>query len=366
MADGSAARGDIRTTALVVLMIVAVVTALQLARALFVPLIIGVLLSYLLEPAVAALVSRKVPRALAAALVFTGTLAAVGATAYGLRHQAETVINRLPDAAQQLRLAIERRTQGDSPVTKVQQAAEELRQLSADAKGEHRKGAPAPPAPARQPFQVADYLWSSSGSLTGFAGDVIAVLFLAFYLLVAGDLFRRRLIEIAGPTLSQKKITLQILDAISEQIGRFLFVRAVISIIVGAGTAAVLWSIGLSQAGVWGVVAGALNVVPYVGPGAVAIGAGIAAFLQFQTLTMALAAIGLTVLVASLEAYVITPWLTSRAGDMNPATVFIGLVFWGWLWGLPGLLLAIPLLMVIKSIAEHVEALEPVAVLLRK
>jgi predicted PurR-regulated permease PerM len=77
-------------------------------------------------------------------------------------------------------------------------------------------------------------------------------------------------------------------------------------------------------------------------------------------------AVLLTVAVASLEAYVITPWLTSRAGDMNAATVFIGLVFWGWLWGLPGLLLAVPLLMVTKAIAEHVESLQPLAVLLRK
>jgi predicted PurR-regulated permease PerM len=274
------------------------------------------------------------------------------------------MIDRLPGVAQQLRYAIQQRTAGrPNPVAKVERAADELRKISTAA---GPQPAPSTSAPDRAPFRLVDYVWSSSLTVASLAADAVVVLFLAYYLLLAGDLFRRRLIEIAGPTLSQKKITLQILDDISVQIGRFLFVRSLISVFVGVGTALVLWAVGLTQPGMWGVVAGVLNIIPYVGPATVAGAAGLAAFLQFQTLTMAMVAVLLTVAVASLEAYVITPWLTSRAGDMNAATVFIGLVFWGWLWGLAGLLLAVPLLMVTKAIAEHVESLQPLAVLLRK
>ena len=355
---------DLRTLSLTVLMILGTTTALCLGRALFVPLIIGVLLSYVLEPMVAGLVTRGVPRSLAATLVFVATLATLGAGAYGLRHQAHAMIDRLPAIAQQLRYALDTESGGKpGPVQQVQRAAEELGHISEDPQ---HPTEPAPPPAQPAPFQVSHYLWASSLTVAEFLGDVTVVLILAFYLLLAGDLFRRRFIEIAGPTLSRKKITLQILDAVSAQIGRYLFVRALISVIVGTATAAILWEVGLAQPAVWGVVAGVLNIVPYVGPASVAAMAGTAAFLQFQSLTMAGIVAGAALAVATVEAYAITPWLTSRAGDMNPAMTFVGLVFWGWLWGLPGLLVAVPLLMILKSVADHIEVLEPVAVLLRQ
>jgi len=357
-------RADMRTVCLIALTVLMGIGALVFARALFVPILVGILLSYMLEPLVAACVAIGASRTAAATIVFCATLIAVSATAYALRHQVSALIDELPTAAQQLRVAIESRSAGHAgPVTQVQRAADELRQLSTETPPPSVRG---PVALDHQPFQLADYLWSSSLTLTGFLGDVIVVLFLALYLLLAGDLFRRRLIEIAGPTLSRKKITLQILDAISMQIGRFLFVRAVISLIVATSTGLAFWAIGLAQPAVWGVAAGALNIVPYVGPAFVMIAAALAAFLQFQTLTMAAVTAAIAVGIACVEAYVVTPWLTSRAADMNPAAVFVGLVFWGWVWGLPGLILAIPLLMVLRSIADHVEALQPLAVLLRK
>ena len=221
--------------------------------------------------------------------------------------------DRLPSAAQELREALQGRGRGaPGPVGKVQEAANELQKLS---------GADAPTASPRKiptvaiekkPFDLGDYLWEGSLSVTTFIGDTVVVLFLALYLLLAGDLFRRRFVEIAGPTLSQKKITLQILDAISLQIGRYLFVRAVISGMVGAGTFAGFWAIRLAQPAVWGVAAGVLNVIPYVGPIAVVVAAGVAAFLQFHTVTMAALAVGIAAAVACIEAYAITPWLMSR------------------------------------------------------
>lgn len=344
-------------------MVVLVTAALALARALFVPIVIGVLLSYMLEPAVARLVRWGVPRGVSATLVFIVTIALVAGMVYGLRHQASAALDRLPGAVQQLRVTIQSRFRGTQPhpVAQVERAAAELRQLSGQSK---TKEVPVRVAPERHMFEIPDDVWTNSITATQVAGDTIVVVVLAYYLLLAGDFFRRRLIEIAGPTLSQKKITLQILDEISAQIGRYVFVRALISAIVGVATALILWALGLGQPGLWGTAAGLLNVVPYVGSASVAIAAALAGFLQFKTITMALVIGGVVIGVAIIEGYVLTPWLTSRAGAMNPAAVFLGLIFWGWLWGLPGLLLAVPILMVMKAICDHVEALQPISSLL--
>jgi predicted PurR-regulated permease PerM len=219
---------------------------------------------------------------------------------------------------------------------------------------------------AKKPFDVGEYLWTSSLSVTTFLGDLVVVLFLAFYLLLAGDLFRRRLVEIAGPTFSDKRSSVEIMNAVALQISRYLFVRVVISVFVGAGTFLAFWAVGLAQAGAWGVAAGLVNVIPYFGAGSVAVAAAIVGFLQFHTVTMALAIGGLAILVAIIEAYMVTPWLMSRTAEMNPAAVFVGLLFWGWLWGLPGLFLAVPILMVIKSVCDQVESLQPIATLLKR
>jgi predicted PurR-regulated permease PerM len=202
--------------------------------------------------------------------------------------------------------------------------------------------------------------------VTTFIADTVVVGVLTLYLLLSGDTFRRRFFEIAGPRLSQKKITLQILDAIATQISRYLFVRVLISIFVGFGTFVAFGAIGLEQPVAWAAAAGLLNVIPYLGAGVVAVAAGVAAFLQFHSLSMGALAAGLSTLVACVEAYFLTPWLTSRTGEMNATVVFIGLVFWGWLWGLPGLLLAVPIMMVIKAVSDHVDVLEPLATLLRQ
>lgn len=353
---------DVRTIALVVIAFILGVAALVLAHSLLVPIVIGILLSYMLEPAVALLGRLHIPRLLGATLVFVLTVALLIGTMYGLRHQATAALDRLPGAVQQLRVAVQERLRTTPrPVTQVERAAAELRQLS---------GAPKTKEPARRTgeiphwFQVPDDFWTSSIPVTELVSDIVIIVVLTYYLLLAGDFFRRRIIEIAGPTFSDKKITLQILEEISAQIERYVFVRALISVIVAVLTGCFLWLIGLPQPALWGVVAGALNVIPYVGSAAVAVSAALAGFLEFQTISMGLATGGIVVGVAVLEAYGLTPWLTSRAGAMNPAAVFIGLLFWGWVWGLPGLLLAVPMLMVTKAVCDHIEVLQPISSLL--
>jgi predicted PurR-regulated permease PerM len=353
--------------AAIVLATVISVLALQSARALFVPVILGILASYVLEQPVALLVRGGLPRAVAATVVSIAVGALLALTGYELWNEATIAAAKLPTGAQELRKAIESRTvQRPNPVTQVQQAAQELKELT-KAEGRRDGDAAAITKVEIQPtaFNLGDYLWSTSGAALGVVADTVVIALLALYLLVSGDLFRRQLIQIAGPTLSRRKITLQLLDEISLQISRYLFLRVAISVFVGIGTAAALWAIDMAQPGVWGLVAGVANVIPYAGPAGVAAAVGMAAFVQFHTLAQALGAVAVTVVVAILEAYVVTPWLTSRAAEMNTVAVFIGLVFWGWLWGVAGLFVAVPLMMILKVFCEHVEALHPLAILLR-
>jgi predicted PurR-regulated permease PerM len=181
---------------------------------------------------------------------------------------------------------------------------------------------------------------------------------------VSGDLFKRKLVKMAGPSLERKKITVQILDEINRQIERFLLVRVVTSVVVAVATWVAFRMIGLEQAGVWAVAAGVFNSVPYLGPIIVAGGTFIVAFLQFDTLSMAAYAAGITLLVTSVEGWLLTPWLTSRTARTNEVAVFVGLIFWSFVWGVWGTLLAVPMLVVFKAVCDRIDDLKPVGELL--
>jgi predicted PurR-regulated permease PerM len=122
--------------------------------------------------------------------------------------------------------------------------------------------------------------------------------------------------------------------------------------------------LGLEQAAVWGLLAGVFNSIPYVGPVIVSGGTAIVAFLQFGTIEMTMLTTGIAFAITSIEGFLLTPWLTSRAARMNAVAVFVGLLFWGWVWSIWGMLLAVPLLMVVKAICDHVEDFKGIGELL--
>jgi predicted PurR-regulated permease PerM len=347
---------DVRSVALTVLAVVAIVWALQYAQAMLIPLVIGVLISYALEPPVAGLTRLRVPRPLAAAIVLIAVVGAGGRLLYGLRSEASAIVEQLPQAARRLRQTLESGPSRNSAIQQVQKAANEL----------ERAATAAAPPPAEQsgvqrvqvespPFKVGDYLvWGSLGLATVF-GQFVLVLFLVYFLLASGDLYRRKLVKIAGPSLTEKKITLQILSEIDRQIEWFLLVQALTSTIVAVATWLAFRWIGLEQAAVWGIAAGVLNSIPYFGPVVVTGGTAIVALTQFGTIRMAVIVGGVALVITSLEGLLLTPYLTSRAARMNAVAIFVGLLFWGWVWDGWGLLLAVPMLMVIKAICDHVE-----------
>jgi predicted PurR-regulated permease PerM len=172
------------------------------------------------------------------------------------------------------------------------------------------------------------------------------------------------MVKIAGPTLSEKRVTVQALDEISEQIERYLLVQLVTSALLGVATWLAFLALGMQHAAVWGVLAGVTNLIPYVGAIAVVVGSALVAFVQFGSIDQAVLIGGAALVIHTIIGYGITPWLTSRAGSMNPVVIFAGVLAWGWLWGVWGLLLGAPILMVVKSVCDRVEDLKPVGELL--
>jgi predicted PurR-regulated permease PerM len=352
---------------LAIITVLAVIFLLQWARAIFIPLMLGVMISYALYPPVNLMQKWRIPRAIGAAVLLLGIVGGTGALVYSLSDDAVKLIETLPDAAQKIRLArLNERGTSEGTMGNVQKAATQLEQAA------NETVAPAPAVPRgvtrvqieKPKLNVNEYLWMGTMSAVGFAGQLAIVLFLAYFMLVSGDTFRRKLVKISGPALSKKKITLRVLDEITDQIQRYLLVQIFTNILVGVVTwLAFLW-IGLEHAAIWGIAAGVFNTVPYLGPVIVTGGTALVAFLQFGTIGMALLVSGISLAITSLEGYLLTPWLIGRTGRMSPVVVFIGVLFWGWLWGVWGLLLGVPIIMIIKAVCDRVEDLAPIGELL--
>jgi predicted PurR-regulated permease PerM len=358
---------SIRSIALTVIAAAAAMYVLHWAQEVFIPIVLSILISYALEPLVLWLMRARVGRTLASALVVASLTGAFGYTAYALSDDAAAVVAQLPGAAAKLRRTIQQGRAESGALGNVRKAAEELQRTANEAAAT----APTPVAPGVQRVQVEepainvrDYLSWGSASLVAFGGQAVLVVFFVFFLLASGDLFKRKLVKLAGPSLEEKKITVHILNDINTQIERFLLVRVVTSVVVAVATWIAFRAIGLEQAGVWGIAAGVFNSIPYFGPVIVAAGTMVVGFVQFGTITMALAVAGTSLVITSLEGWILTPWLTSRAARTNEVAVFVGLIFWGFVWGIWGTLLAVPMLVAVKAYCDRIEDLKPIGELL--
>jgi predicted PurR-regulated permease PerM len=358
---------DVRSASLVVLAVLASVFALHWAAAVFIPLLVSLMLTYALAPLVDRLERWKISRWIGAAAILLSLGGALGWTGYSLAGSASQLVDALPLAAQKLRLAMHTGTRSADPSTldTVQKAAAQLEQAAEEnsAKVASRKGV-ARVMIERPSFNVRDYLWSGTIGLIGAIGQVTLVAFLTFFALGSGDTFRRKLVKITGPSLQKKKITVHVLDDITGHIERYLLVQILTSGLVGVATGLAFWAIGLENAAVWGIVAAVTNLIPYIGSVIVMAAAGLVAFLQFNGIEMALLVGGTSLVIHTLIGNLLVPVLTSKTSRMNPVAVFVGVIFWGWLWGIWGLLLGIPIMMVAKAVCDHVEDLQPIGELL--
>lgn len=352
-------------TAVWILALLALIAALYLARAFFVPLFFGILVSYALRPVVDWLERYRIPRAWGAACVLAVLVGGASWMTFSLSDDAAAMVEQLPDAARKLRQNLDvLRTGSSTALHHVQEAANELQGVAADS-GLKSTGARVIITKASENNAwLRDFMLTQSALLVAFAAQAPVVLLLTYFLLASGTHFRRKLVQFVGPSLTRKKDTVRILEEVDAQIQRYLLVMLISNALVAIMTWLAFEMLGLEHPAVWGVAAGILHFIPYLGTVAVALASGVAALLQFESLPQALLVGSMFLLISGMVGMGLTMWLQGRFARVNTAVLFIALLFFGWLWGLAGLLLGAPLLAIAKVICDRVESLKPVGELL--
>jgi predicted PurR-regulated permease PerM len=364
---GEPARLDVslRSVALAIMALGALMAVLHWAQAVFIPIVLSLLISYALEPVVRGLTRVHIPRFAASALVIATLVGSVSYAGYALSDDAAQIIAGLPGAATKLRQTMARDDGEQSTIEHVEQAAQELQRTADESAARNPAGSGVQRVQIEEPaINVREYLSWGSASAFAFAAQALLVMFFSFFLLVSGDTFKRKLVKVAGPSLEKRKVTVQILEEINSQIERFLIVHLFTSIIVGAATWLAFRMIGLEQAGIWGIAAGVFNNIPYFGPMIVSVGTAIVAFLQFGTISMALYVAAIALVITTLEGWLLMPMLTRKMARINEVSIFLALIFWSFIWGIWGTLLAVPMLMSVKACCDRIEQLKPIGELL--
>ena len=345
-------------TATQVIAAILVLAACRSASGILAPLLIAVLLAVALAPIVH-VVARVMPRWLASAVVVIGIAAAFGLTAWTLSDEVSAFSQRLPSLVREVRTAIQSASPRQSLMRQLQQAVTELEQTTTPP-----KPTSATPVTIVETTDVQRSMFNYAQTAASFLGVVVLLMFLVYFLLASGEMFKVKLVKMSGERLSQKKVTVQMIDEIITQIGHFVFYQFWSGLLVGVVTWLAFMWMGVRYAGLWGVAAGVLNCIPYFGPTIIMVTSAAAAALQFRSLTM----IGLVALVSvaitSLEGFVLAPIALGRAASVNSVAIFVAVMFWGWMWGPLGLIMAVPILMIFKTVADHVESMAGISELL--
>jgi predicted PurR-regulated permease PerM len=341
----------------------AVIAAARVAEPFLVPVVAGILLSYALRPLVSGLERWRVPRALAAALVIALVAGMVSIAAYAIKDDVTAAVAELPGAAHRLRLAMSDATGRAGPMTHVKAAAAELDKAAAEASGKPAGAAPPPPDDGVA-AQFQGMVAKQSTQAFEVMSELVLAVLLAFFLLAAGDTFRRKVAHLAGESLARRRVTVEVLNQIDIQVQNYLLTMLFANALVGLATWGMLALLELPNAGMWGALTALLHVIPYAGTVIAAAGIGIAIFLHTGSLATAALGVGGLAVIATVIGIGLLTWLQGRAARMNAVAVFVGVLFFGWLWGGWGLLLGLPILAVVKSISDRVDALHPVSELL--
>ena len=349
----------------IVLAVIAVIFLLHFGAPFFIPLFLAVMIAFALSPAVD-LVERAVrSRVAAAALVVAAALGLIGWGGWAWSDDVQRLWQQIPSTARAISDSFKEMAKSPaSSVAEVKKAAAEIEAIASTGKATAPARPAPPPAPSSGSFWTL--VWEGSKGIVTVVSQVTGVVFLVFFMLASGDLFKRKLVKIGGTTLTEKKLTVEVIDEIDRQIRQYLGVLLVSNVLVGVLTWIAFRMLGVSYAELWALVAGVLHTAPYFGPALVATFSLLAGFVQFGSWSHGLLVAGVTIAIATLVGSVFATWLASRQSRMNTTATFIGLLFFAWLWGLWGILLGIPLLAIVKTICDQHEDWKPVAELLSK
>ncbi len=359
---------DKRTVAMVIAALIVVPFVLYAGAVFFIPLFLSLFLSYALSPVVDWMERAHFPRAASAAMTMVLVTALVVVGVQQALSGTADVLEELPQAVQKLRYEVTtwQRDGKGGALKQVQKTADELQKLAgastAAAVGPSTPQAPAAaPAPASEPKTM---VMAGTMGMAILVGQLVTVLFLTYFLLAAGDLFRRRLMQVMEPSLAARKKALQILRQIHELSQRYFALVLAMNILVGLVTAVGLYFLDVRHPVFWGMTMAIVHTIPYLGAAAVTAGVGLIAFLQFGTLSQSLLAAAVPLGASLLIGMWLQTVLMGRAAEMNAVVVFVALLFFGMVWGAWGLLLAFPIMASLKMVFGEIERLKPVALLM--
>lgn len=359
---------NIRSTALLILTSIAALYFIDWAQPILLPLVVSVLISYALDPLVSLLDAIRVPRPVGAAVVLVAMIGVLAGASVPLQQEATAILDKVPAAVQKLRHDGDARDSEEGMMEKAQKAAKQIEE-TASQQSARTANVPAGVTPVQiinKPLDIQAYLLQGSPAALVLITQCFSVLLLVYFLLAVGSLYKRKVVRISGPSFGRMRKATRIMNEFHHQVRRFLFVMLLGAIFVGVLTWLAFLVIGMEQAAFWGVLAGVASAIPYLGPFLVLIGCSIAAFIQFGGMDMAVIVGGTSLIITSIQGYLLTPWLTSQVSSLNAVAIFIGLLVWGWLWGPVGLIIATPLLMIVKTLCDHVINLRPFGELLGK
>lgn len=331
-----------------------VIAALYLAQNFFIPLLLGILSSYALCPIVDRLERWRMPRVIGAGVVLSIFVCSLFWIGLSVSDDVAVLIEKLPGAARSIRKAFSSEF-GDTPsaLQNMRKAAQEL-QNAALPPEQVAKGARVVVASPEHSTWLEDYTLRQSAQALTILVQLPIVLLLAYFLLASGGHFRRKLVKFVGPSLASKKELVRLLDDVDAQVQYYLLTVATTNTVLAIACWLAFWTMGLEAPGAWGLAAGVLHTVPYVGPALVTIACATAAFLQTNSLMFALGIAAVSLGFATLTGYGFQMWMQSRMARVHSAVLFIGVLFFAWLWGMWGLLLGAPLIAIIKVVCDHV------------
>ena len=348
--QGAAEWPFVGTVALTGIFLLLALYTIYFARPFLLPLVLAVILNFLLSPLVRGLARLRIPQSLGAALVILALLALVALGIERLSGPAAEWIQKTPEGVER----IERRIRGlRRPVEQVQVAAqkveEEVERLSGDGR------------PRAQEVKVQGVTWTGAllSRTQAFLGSAVVTLILLYFLLASGDFFLRKLVRVL-PRLEDKRRAVEIARQTELHISTYLSTVTLINVSLGLAVGLAMWAVGMPNPALWGVLAGLMNYIPYLGSLVTLAVITIASILTFEGLGRALVAPLVYFALNFSEGYFITPTIMGRRLTLNPVVVFVGLVFWGWLWGIPGALIAVPLLAMFKILCDNIEPLSPI------
>ena len=334
---------DAKTFFLGGMFFLAILTTAYVARDIVLPLIFAVMLNLLMQPALRMLERLRVPKVLGAILLILIVFATIVGLGAAISGPAEAWINKLPEGVPRLQ---ERLSFLNAPINT-------LRTFLAAA---NNFGAAGPQQSAAGPLDGGAILSSVFAGTRSFASGLFTTVMFLYFLLVSGDSFLRRLVEVL-PRFRSKRQAVDISQQIERDISAYLIRITLMNALVGAATALVMWSTGVGDPILWGTVAFILNFVPILGPISAAVIFLFAGSLTIASTWQALLPAALYGAIHVIEGETVTPFLLAKRFTLNPVLVVLSLVFWFWLWGVPGAILSAPILATTKIVCDRVRPL---------